>query len=76
MRWQGMDVLSYLVLASATVGYGDIFFQLSSILFWIAVIGFIVMMYRNSKKKNEQLQRIEEKMDKVLELLDKKQRDS
>jgi general stress protein CsbA len=71
-----MDVLSYLVLASATVDYGDIFFQLSSILFWISVIGFIVMMYRNSKKKNEQLQRIEEKMDKVLELLDKKQRDS
>jgi hypothetical protein len=71
-----MDVFFHLVLASATVDYGDTFFQLSSILFWIAVIGFIVMMYRNSKKKNEQLQRIEEKMDKVLELLDKKQRDS
>jgi hypothetical protein len=63
---------SQLFLSSTTVHYGDIFFQLFPILVWAVIIGLIIMMFRNSKKENDQLKRIEEKVDKILEKLNKK----
>jgi uncharacterized membrane-anchored protein YhcB (DUF1043 family) len=51
-------------------------FLLFPILFWLVIIGLIigliVIMFRNSKMKNDQLKRVEEKVDKILEQLDKK----
>ncbi len=51
-------------------------FLLFPILFWLVIIGLIigliVITFRNSKMKNDQLKRVEEKVDKILEQLDKK----
>ncbi|MDP4086072.1 MAG: DUF4083 family protein [Bacillota bacterium] len=47
---------------------GDIIFQLFTFLFPVIFIILIVLFVRSSKKRNEQLKRIEEKLDKVSEL--------
>ncbi|ULT59488.1 DUF4083 family protein [Neobacillus drentensis] len=47
------------------VNFGDITFQLIAILIPIAFISAIVVFVRSTKKRNEQLKRIEEKLDKV-----------
>jgi sensor histidine kinase YesM len=59
------------VLGLQIVNVGDIFYQLFAILFWVVIIGLIVILFRNSKKKNEQLKRIEEKIDRLLEQIKK-----
>ncbi|MTH53405.1 DUF4083 domain-containing protein [Bacillus mangrovi] len=42
---------------------GDIVFQLFALLIPIAIIVTIIIVVRSSKKRNEQLDRIEEKID-------------
>jgi hypothetical protein len=59
------------VLGIQIVHVGDIFYQLFAILFWVVIIGLIEILFRNSKKKNEQLKRIEEKIDRLLEQIEK-----
>jgi hypothetical protein len=59
------------VLGSTTVHVGDIFFQLFAILFWVVMIGLVVILFRNSMKKNEQLKRVEKKIDRLIEQIEK-----
>jgi hypothetical protein len=49
------------------VNIGDIIFQLFAILVPIILIFLLVGFFRSSKKRNEQIKRIEDKLDSVLE---------
>ena len=42
---------------------GDVFFQLFSLAFIVLIIVLIVSFFRSNKKRNDQLNRIEKKMD-------------
>lgn len=44
---------------------GDIVFQLFTLLIPIILITLLIVFIRSSKKKNQQLKRIEEKLDKA-----------
>ena len=46
---------------------GDIIFQLISIIIVISIIVMIVSVFHSSKKRQEQLDRIESKLDKISE---------
>ena len=51
---------------------GDIIFQLFSFIVMFTIIGMIVSVFRSSKKRKDQLDRIESKLDKISEQLTKK----
>lgn len=51
-----------------SLNIGDLIFQLIVILIPIVFIVLIVLLVRSSIKRNEQLKRIEEKLDKVTEM--------
>ena len=46
---------------------GDIIFQLFSIIVVVSIMFMIVSVFRSSKKRKEQLDRIESKLDKISE---------
>ncbi|MEH6937136.1 DUF4083 family protein [Bacillus sp. JJ664] len=54
------------------VNIGDIIYQLVVLLVLIFFIIFIVSFVRNFKKRNNQLKRIEDKLDKLSELKSKR----
>ncbi|MCT2536473.1 hypothetical protein NC661_03560 [Aquibacillus koreensis] len=57
-----------MILASSVGGIhiGDIIFSLFSFLFLVAIVVGIVWFVIISKKKNNRLERVEEKLDKLL----------
>ncbi|WML44557.1 DUF4083 family protein [Neobacillus sp. PS3-40] len=55
---------------------GDIIFQLITILIPIFLIVFIIAFARSLKKRKEHLKRIEDKLDKVIELYEEKNNNS
>lgn len=45
--------------------FGDVLWQVLNLVFLLLAIGFIVSIFRHFKKRNEQLSRIEGKIDRI-----------
>ncbi|WP_264740093.1 hypothetical protein [Cytobacillus firmus] len=59
--------MNFLIIAQAGFNAGDILFQLLAFAFLLTIPAFMVILFFIFKRRNDRLERVEEKLDRLLE---------